>query len=75
MWARWLVSLLLLGCSEDPALECGPGVDQRSIEGRGHVYPPAMVTYRDNPPASGDHYFVPAAWICVFVQLSIELPE
>ena len=52
----------LFGCGQDGAFSCGSGIDQRPIEGRNHVDPPAMVNYRDNPPASGDHYPVPAAW-------------
>jgi hypothetical protein len=27
-----------------------------------HIDPPAMITYRDNPPASGNHYPVPSPW-------------
>jgi Protein of unknown function (DUF3105) len=66
MWARWLVSAALIvvaGCHDDDgALKCGSGIDQRAIEGWAHVDPPATVMYRDNPPASGNHYPVPAPW-------------
>jgi len=70
MWARWLASAALAlcaaatGCSSNDtgALACGPGIDQRPIEGFNHVQPPATVNYKDNPPASGDHYPVPAPW-------------
>jgi hypothetical protein len=40
---------------------CG-GVEELAIEGAQHVAPPALVSYRDNPPASGDHYFFTAPW-------------
>ena len=69
MWARWraeaFVLLLLAGCgSADDmgALACGSGIDQRPIEGFNHVPIGSTVMYRDNPPASGNHYPVPAAW-------------
>jgi Protein of unknown function (DUF3105) len=67
---RWFVTLTLIcGCGSDGgALACGAGVDQRPIEGATHVNPPAMVTYRDNPPASGNHYPVPAPWGVFTVQ-------
>jgi hypothetical protein len=56
-----LIALLAFsaGCGEH---SCGPGIDQRPIEGQLHVDPPATVSYRDNPPASGNHYPVPAPW-------------
>jgi hypothetical protein len=77
MWARWRAEVAVLlaitvvvpatvmvaGCSGgDGALACGSGIDQRPIEGQTHVDPPATVSYRDNPPASGNHYPVPAPW-------------
>src|SRR5438105_14857462 len=61
---RCLVTLTLLsGCgAAEGAFACGPGVDQRPIEGQMHINPPATISYRDNPPASGNHYPVPAPW-------------
>jgi hypothetical protein len=76
MSARWLVSLALAGllssacgghatCAPGDAtcaLRCGHGIDSPPIEGHLHVDPPATVSYRANPPASGNHYPVPADW-------------
>jgi hypothetical protein len=61
---RMLFCLLAAACGDDSngAFNCGPGIDQRPIEGQMHVDPPATVMYRDNPPASGNHYPVPAPW-------------
>jgi hypothetical protein len=58
-----LALTMSVGCGEEAegALKCG-GVEQLGIEGANHVAPPTMVSYRDNPPASGNHWFNWATW-------------
>jgi hypothetical protein len=71
MSARSLVSFLALfalaaceeevvngDCAGDPACLCG-GVDSPPFEGANHVIEPLAVTYKANPPASGNHW---GAW-------------
>jgi hypothetical protein len=44
-------------CTGDcEALSCGPGIDNPPFEGAQHVPEGTTVSYRANPPASGDHW-------------------
>jgi hypothetical protein len=67
MWARWLVSLVVLaGCEEEglvlpgqcktePVCNCGE-VDSPADEGATHVPEGTVVQYKANPPATGSHW-------------------